>query len=172
MTRTLSTKVHDSTNRIMHLFDNLKIIFAAAGLHNPSADRFSPSVSFKEARSAPSVPGPTLVNTNWIRRPLVPSPHEPLKLEIKESLAFDPRDLLCTFKNFVWAEKIRLERLSICRLGLAKHIQRAGSNAQLQEECSVPLFQVAEGLRQGSIIMVRQSSVSCCKVVHIDKSHQ
>lgn len=140
MTRKLSAQCHDSTYRIMHLFDNLSIIFAAAGLSNPSWVKLRTSVSLKEARSTLSVPGPPLINTNWMELPLVPSVHQPGKMERKNGQTFDPRGLLCTFKDFVWAENIRLERLSICRLGLTPHIQRAGSDAQLQEVYSVPLI--------------------------------
>ena len=69
----------------------------------------------------------------------VPSPYEPGAFERKR-LTFDPRDLIHTFKDFIWAEDIRLDRLSICPLGLPKLIQRAGLDAQLPELYSVPLF--------------------------------
>ena len=135
----LSTQCHGSTYRVLHLFDNLTIIFAAAGLYRSSWVNDGTSKWLKEARSALSLPGPLLINTKWMERPLVPSLRHPGKLREGRSLKFDPRDLLCTFKDFVWAESIRLEKLSICRLGLAQHIRRAGSDAQLQEVCSVPL---------------------------------
>lgn len=140
MTRSLFTQIHDSTCRVMHLLDNLRIIFAAAGLYDPNWNKFGISKSLREARSALSVSGPRLVSTNWIDSPCIPSLAVPGKMERKKGLTFDPRDLLCTFKDFVWAENIRLERLSICRLGTTKQIQRAGLDAQLQEVCSVPLF--------------------------------
>lgn len=69
---------------------------------------------------------------------LVPSPSQPGKVETY-SPCIDPRELIRIFKHFVWAENVRLERLSICPLGVANQIRKEGPDAQLSESCSVPL---------------------------------
>ena len=128
----LAALCHDTTSRVRHLRDNLAIIFAAATLFDESLL----SVSFQ----ADSVwlPQVGLINMAYVRGNLVPSPTQPGKFKTQYP-EIDPRDLTPTFKDFVWAENIRLEMLSICPLGLYKQIRREGPNAQLSEMCSVPL---------------------------------
>ena len=140
MATTLVSQCHDSTCRLNHLFYNLTVIFAAAGLHDISSVHPHLLEKLKEARSSLSLPGVSLISTHLTVRKLVPSLNQPGKKECERPLKFNPRDLLRTFEDFVWAENIRLERLSICSLGLNKHIRKAGLQAQLQEACSVPLF--------------------------------
>lgn len=52
---------------------------------------------------------------------------------------FETKDITQKFENFLFAENIKLERLSLCRLGLGKKLGRFGEETQLPEVCSVPL---------------------------------
>ena len=132
----LFAQCHDPTSRVRHLCNNLTIIFAAAGLFDQSSIRLTSQTELK--KTPVSLPGVCLITTKTIRGKLVPSRTQPGK--IKEYKAnIDSRDVTRTFKDFVWAENIRLERLSICPLGVTKQIRRAGPDAQLSESCSVPL---------------------------------
>ena len=63
----------------------------------------------------------------------------PNKLQQTPAPAFETMDILQKFENFVFAEDVRLEKLSLCELGLQKQIIRFGAEAQLSEVCSVPL---------------------------------
>ena len=133
---TLFASCHDPTSRVGHLRNNLTIIFAAAGLFDQSSLRSVHRRKFKE--NPVSVPGVSLITMRGIRGNLVPSRTEPGKVRDYRP-DIDSRDLTRTFKDFVWAENIRLERLSICQLGINAQTRRAGPDAQLSEACSVPL---------------------------------
>ena len=109
MARTLVAQCHDPTSRVDHLCNNLAIIFEAAGLYNPSS-------SYSLQKSLGHSVG--LIQTGLIPlSKLVPSRHDPGKLKAEAPLEIDSRDLVRTFRAFIWADSIRLERLSICRLG-------------------------------------------------------
>lgn len=64
---------------------------------------------------------------------------QPGKLQQERPPLFETREINQKFENFVFAENIRLERLSLCELGLLKAIEKFGAEAQLTEVCSVPL---------------------------------
>ena len=130
MARTLVAQCHDPTSRVNHLCNNLAIIFEAAGLYNPSSRILRRSLGHAVC----------LIQTGLIPpSKLVPSHHHPGKLEGEAPLEIDSRDLVRTFKDFIWADNIRLEKLSICRLGFKNRIHQQGLGAQLLEACSVSL---------------------------------
>ena len=133
----LAAQCHDSTSRIRHLRDNLKIIFAAAGLFDQSSLRYSYRIKRKDHED--SLPRVCLMTTSSLGGKLMPSRFQPGKLRTYKPL-IDSRELIRTFKDFVWAENIRLERLSICPLGIIKQLRRGDPDAQLSESCSVPLW--------------------------------
>ena len=132
----LAAQCHDPTFRVRHLCNNLAIIFAVAGLFDQSSLSTSLFTELKENELP--LPGVVLITTRGIRGKVGPSSRQPGKF-VTYSPNINSQDLTRTFKDFVWAESIRLERLSICPLGLAKQIRRAGQDAQLSEACSVPL---------------------------------
>ena len=133
---TFFASCHDPTSRVGHLRNNLTIIFAAAGLFDQSSLHSLHCIRLKENELY--IPGVSLITMKGIRGNLVPSRTEPGKVkDYKPNI--DSRDLTRTFKDFVWAENIRLERLSICPLGVIKQLRTAGPDAQLSEACSVPL---------------------------------
>ncbi len=138
MVNTLVAQCHDPTSRVKHLMNNLAIIYAAAGLNNLSSLR--PSLRLALKTTGLSIPRVSLIKTSGVfRGKIVPSTNHPGKMGHEKRPTFDSRDLVRTFRDFVWAENIRLERVSICQLGLTNHILEAGSNAQLSEACSVSL---------------------------------
>lgn len=134
MAHTFYAQCHDPTFRVNHLCNNLAIIFEAAGLYNPSSSyRIQKSVGF-------ALSGVCLIQTGLIpSSEFVPARRQPGKLQRSKSLKIDSRDLVRTFKEFVWADNIRLERLSICQLGFHKRARQQGLDAQLLEACSVSL---------------------------------
>lgn len=72
-------------------------------------------------------------------REAIRDPRQPGKLREPGPPLFETKDIIQKFENFVFAEDIRLERLSLCELGLQRKIRRFGTEARLQEVCSVPL---------------------------------
>ena len=138
----LAAQCHDPTFRVRHLCNNLAIIFAVAGLFDQSSLRTSLHTELNlhtelKENELP-LPGVVLITTKGMRGKVGPSHRQPGKF-INYSSNINSQDLTRTFKDFVWAENIRLERLSICPLGITKQIRKAGQNALLSEACSVPL---------------------------------
>lgn len=131
----LVAQCHDPTSRVHHLRNNLAIIFATAGLFDQSSLSLPARIEFNKDKSLTKAVALIVVkrNQNPVPSRTPPGTFMPWRTGI------DPRDLTRTFKDFVWAENIRLERLSICSLGVAKQSRRAGPDAKLSEECSVPL---------------------------------
>lgn len=125
---TLVAKAYDPTSRIHHLCNNLAIVFAAAGLYNIFIDKVPHRIILKTmGRPLLGVP---LIRTEVLRpETYIPSPTQTGKMQRKDPPVIDSRDLVRIFKDFVWADKIRLERLSICPPGLTKHVRQAGSDA-------------------------------------------
>ena len=137
MAETLLAHCYDPTYQVNHLCNNLAIIFAAAGLFDPSTQhQFRRTKLRKMGLPLPKV---SLMKTS---RPTyhVPSRNQPGKMEGDRSPTIDSRDLVRIFKDFVWADNIRLERLSICSLGITEQIRQLGSDARLSEACSVSLL--------------------------------
>lgn len=126
----LRTSYTDSTSRLSPFLDEIRRAFRAAGFQTPG---LRPEInhghikllSTKHASSRPKT--------------LVRSPKEPSKFQRPEVPRFETRNIIQKFENFVFVEDIRLERLSLCELGLGKQIERFGAEAQLSEVCSVPL---------------------------------
>lgn len=138
MVKTLNAQCYESTSRVHHLSNNLAIIFAAAGLHNPYSESMAHRIRLQTAGIR--LGKVSLIRTDLIRpKTLIPSPEQPGRLQRETPPNFDSRVLVRIFRNFVWADNIRLDRLSICPLGLYKRIRKEGSKARLREECSVPL---------------------------------
>lgn len=52
---------------------------------------------------------------------------------------FETGEITQKFKDFVFAENIRLQRLSLCKLGLQTRLEKFGEETDLSEICSVPL---------------------------------
>ena len=73
----------------------------------------------------------------------IPSQAHPGKFRSKPGPTFDARKVIEQYNNKVWAKDVRIDRLSICRLGLTRAVQRDGrgldSDLELCEEFSIPL---------------------------------
>ena len=149
--RNLRAQCHDPTSRVRHLSHNLGIIFAAAGLNDLNAMIANDRILFKSI----GLPTPhvRLMNLTLIQSPeLVPSRRWPGRLTQKRHPGIESQELVRDFKDFVWADNIILEKLSLCRLGLLQGIRRAGPYAQLTEVCSVPLVWPVEDVEQAMIV--------------------
>ena len=131
----LAALCHDPKSSLHHLSNNLAIIFAAAGLFKQSSLTRIRTESKENKFFLPTVALIVLAPLGRGQN-LVPSPTQPGRFETYNP-GIDPRDLTRTFKDFVWAENIRLERLSICPLGVANQLLRGLD--KLPEACSVPL---------------------------------
>lgn len=138
MVSSLLAQCHDSTSRVRHLCNNPAIIFAAAGLFDLSTERRDRRIQLQT--TGLSLPRVSLIGTKFMRSlGLVRSLRQPGKVQREMHQKFDCRELVRIFKDFVWADNIRLERLSICPLGLTNIIRQVGSDARLREACSVSL---------------------------------
>ncbi len=69
----------------------------------------------------------------------VPDHTQPGKFRRALPPMFETKEITKKFENFVLAENVRLERLSLCELGLWRELEKRGTEAQLSEVCSVPL---------------------------------
>lgn len=139
MVRTLLAQCRDPTSRVGHLMNNLAVIFEAAGLFDLSSERRWNRIHLRTM--SPPLARVPLIKTSLIRRKrVIPSLNQPGKVQMDTPPTIDSRDLVRIFKDFVWADSIRLERVIICSLGITTHIRDVGSDAQLSEACSVSLI--------------------------------
>lgn len=137
MVTALSAQCYESTSCVRHLCNNLAIIFAAAGFYDLSTG--STFRRFRLKTTGSPLDKVSLVRTEFTRpTTLVPSPTQSGKLQRIKPL-IDSRDLVRIFRDSVWADNIRLDRLSICPLGLHRRIKQEGLKAHLSEDISVPL---------------------------------
>lgn len=127
MTLRLSTLYSDSTSRLGRFLDEIWQSFELAGLQVPleAAPEHIVIVDSMHASNRPKT--------------IVRDRKQPSKLRQALPPLFETENITRKFENFVFAENIRLERLSLCKLGLLGEISRLGAEAQLQEICSVLL---------------------------------
>ncbi len=123
----------DPTSRVGAFRDEIKRSFDVAGFQIPRYRRFRPSdthlitiLSTKHAWSRPKINVPDHAKPGKFRR--APPP------------MFETKEITEKFENFVLVENVRLEKLSLCELGLWKELEKPGTEAQLSEVCSVPLL--------------------------------
>lgn len=131
-TLTLSVVASDPTRRLGLLLKSIRHTFTQAGLLDyPGPGYFNPDEH------------PIRVMNLRSKGPIVRHGKKPTKLKTKTPSKIDARPLLEQFKDEVWVEGARLEKLSLCKLGLATEIMRAGGNLDsqmgLNEIFSVPL---------------------------------
>ena len=132
-TPNLAAQGHDPTSRVRHLRNNLAKIFAAAGLFDQS--------SLRAAFGKVYQPAVLLIRMDRRRDrsgKLIPSHTQPGTVKTYVPY-FDCRELVRTFIEFVGADHLRLERMSLFAVGFSMRFDRADPDAQLSESCSVPL---------------------------------
>ena len=123
----LQASCTDTTSRINPFLDEIKQSLDLAGFQIPKLRLPQPETI-------------VLLSTMSSRpHEFIPDSKQPGKYRRVLPPLFETGDIIQKFKNFVFAEDIRLERLSLCELGLQKQIERFGAEAQLSEVCSVPL---------------------------------
>ena len=137
----LSTRIVDHSHRLRVLQEAIKGAFRMAGFAERSPAKYSTA-----APSALLGYRPTevvrLFNTVAVDRD-VPSEKHPGYMRRQYGPPMDVRDLIDQCRNKVWMENIRLDRVSLCRLGIAAKILRGAggidSGLELEEDFSVPL---------------------------------
>ena len=128
----LHSSCTDSTSRLGAFWDEIQRSFDVAGFQIPGYRPFRPSDQDII----------TLVNTMHAesrRKIIVPDHTQPGKFQEVPPPMFETKEITEKFENFVFAEDIRLEKLSLCELGLQQRLEKFGAEAQLSEICSVPL---------------------------------
>lgn len=128
----LQASYTDCTSRLAAFRDEIQRSFDVAGFQISGFRRFRPS----------SQRLLTLLSTThaWNRPKIaVPDHTQPGKVRQTPPPMFETKEITEKFENFVLAENIRLEKLSLCELGLHKRLEKFGAEAQLSEICSVPL---------------------------------
>ena len=130
---TLNSRLHfsyaDPASRLEIFSHDIRGSFDAAGFRIPGYREYiEPECVFLSTAHASSRPKTT-----------VRSHKDASKLQRAGPPLFETREITRKFENFVFAENIRLERLTLCALGLMKAIEKCGAEAQLSEVCSVPL---------------------------------
>ena len=128
----------DPTSLVSHLSNNLAIIFAASGLYDLSSTSLLRRIQLKT--TGIPLPGASLINMSYIRSERdMGSPKQSGKRKHHNNPNFDSRGVIRTFKDLGRAEIIRLERLSLCPLGITKRVRQKGY-PQLSEAYSVSKF--------------------------------
>ena len=130
----LSIKASDPTRRLGSFIDKIRYAFIEAGMLVDYPRNCS--------RDFPPDEQPICVICIQSLGPVVHSKRHPTKVKTTHP-KIDAKSLLEQYKDEVWVEGARLGRLSICKMGLAKEIKRAGGNVDpqmgLHEISSVPL---------------------------------
>lgn len=124
----LSTPYTDSTHRLVPLLNEIRLSFDAGG--------------FSSGMEPADYPESVILLSNMPNRPKkksVPDLKKPGRLGRHGPPVFETKDIVQKFENFAFAENFRLEKLSLCKLGLHAEIERHGADAELQEVCSAPL---------------------------------
>lgn len=129
MNHSLHTLYSDSTSRLRPYIDEIRQSFDVtgfqiAGLRQHSSDRIV-IVDTMHASNRPKT--------------FTRDPNQPSKFRRALPSLFETENITRKFESFVFAENMRLEKLSLCRLGVLKEIEKLGAEAQLQEVCSVSL---------------------------------
>ena len=128
----------DPKSRVSHLSNNLAIIFAASGLYDLSSISLLRCIQLKI--TGIPLPGVSLIKLSYIRSERdMASPRQSGTRNHHDKPIFDSRGIIRTFKDCVLADNIRLERLSLCPLGITKRVRQTGY-PQLSEAYSVSLF--------------------------------
>lgn len=129
LNRVLHTLCTDSTSRLGPFLDEIRQSFDDAGFDIARLTQ-TKSEHVTLLKNVHAFKGP---------RQIIPDHAQAGKFRRAPARLFETKDITQKFENFVFAENIKLERLSLCRLGLGKKLARFGKETQLSEVCSVPL---------------------------------
>ena len=128
----LSVKASDPTHRLRHFLKSIRHAFIEGGLLNKNDPQYpNPDEQPIAVMRLPYI-GPIVRSKKW-----------PTKVRTKPPPKIDARPLLERYKDEVWVEGARLEKLSLCQMGLQREITRARGSVdpqmKLNEISSVPL---------------------------------
>ena len=130
---TLNWRLHalctDSTSRLRPFLDEIRRSFDAAGF------RIAP------LRQTYKYGEHVVLLSTMSNRPnaIIRDTKQPDKFRQVYPPLFETQDIIKKFEDFVFAENIRLEKLSLCELGLQTALGKFGAETRLPEVCSVPL---------------------------------
>ena len=129
MNRRLHALCTDSTSRLRPFLDEIRRSFDAAGF------RIAPLRQTYEFEQR------IVLLSTMSNRPntIIRDTEQPDKFRRADSPLFETQDIIKKFEDFVFAENIKLEKLSLCELGLQTALEKFGAETRLQEVYSVPL---------------------------------
>lgn len=139
----LSTNVVDVTHRLRPLIDIIRNAYREAGLLylNPSHD--AETKRFRQENEVSSTFSMTLLKSKHHQARIISSGKIRGKLRRSPLPRYDIRDIINQYKDKTWSDEIKLDRVSICQLGLAKSLRHQDggmdSDIGLSEVFSVPL---------------------------------
>jgi activating signal cointegrator complex subunit 1 len=140
---TLSTNVVDVTNRLKPFIDMMRNAYREAGLLYLNHSRNAETRRIRQENEVSSTFGMILLKSKHQQRRYIPDRKIRGKLRQAPLPRYDFRDIINQYKDKTWSDEIKLDRVSICQLGLAKSLRHQDggmdSDIGLSEVFSVPL---------------------------------
>ncbi|MCJ1460820.1 hypothetical protein MMC28_011202 [Mycoblastus sanguinarius] len=138
-TSRLFAQVSDSTHRLGPFCLAARQAFKSAGLlHKPIGPAIE-SEKFNEENISSSNSRATFMNTGLVPRNRDVPSRTPGKLQKEPRSRIETKVFLTTYENHIWMKTQRLEKLSICRMGVARGGGGLDSDIELSEISSIPL---------------------------------
>lgn len=127
LNRRLQASCIDSTSRLMPFLDEIRKSFDGAG--------------FRIASDRQTYNELVVLLSTMSNRPntIIRDAKQPDKFRQVYPPLFETQNIIEKFEDFVFAENIKLEKLSLCELGLHTALEKFGAETHLPEVCSVPL---------------------------------
>lgn len=139
----LSTNVIDLTRRLKPLIDITRNAYREAGLLYLRRFPDVETNRLRQENEASSTFSMTLLQSINHQSQIIPDFKLRGKLRQTPLPRYDFRDIINQYKDKTWSDEIRLDRVSICQMGLAGNLRRHGggidSDLGLSEVFSVPL---------------------------------
>lgn len=139
----LRTNVVDLTQRLNPLLEAIRYAYVESGLLNPKHKSDAETDRFRTQDKASSIVSIVLMRSIHLQPRPIPSSHHQANIKKSPVRIYDFTDIINQYKDKTWSPDIRLDRVSICELGLTKKIRLQGggidSDLGLSEVFSVPL---------------------------------
>ncbi len=139
----LGTNVVDLTHRLHHLRETIQHAYRDVGLQILTNSSDAETSRARKENQASSVFSMGILRSTCQPPRKIPDRKHRGKLRNSPAPRYDFRELVNQYKDRTWSEDIRLDRVSICQMGLTQSIARHGggidSDLGLSEVFSVPL---------------------------------
>lgn len=140
---TLSTNVVDMTHRLKPLIDIIRNAYREAGLLYLNHSRDAETNRLRQEDEVSSTFSMTLLKSKHQRRRYIPDRKIRGKLREAPVPRYDFSDIINQYKDKTWSDEIKLDRVSLCQLGLTRSLRHQDggmdSDIGLSEVFSVPL---------------------------------